>query len=78
MSTVKNPAAFPLAVPGDCVQQPEWGMSLRDWFAGQAAGVVLQRAFGADIKAAEIPQFVAELSYSLADAMLSARTEGNT
>lgn len=32
----ENPPAFPLGVPHMTEYQPEWGMSLRDWFAGQA------------------------------------------
>lgn len=28
-----SPPAFPLAVPGDCMMEPSWGMSLRDYFA---------------------------------------------
>lgn len=46
------------------------GMTLRDWFAGQALAGMLDRAYG-------IPVFtIAKRSYELADAMLDVR-EGN-
>lgn len=32
----ENIPAFPLAVPSDCQIQPEYGMTLRDWFATHA------------------------------------------
>jgi len=53
----------------DRMAQPPSGMSLRDWFAGQAlAGLLTQPAeieFG--------PGHFAKASYKMADAMLAAR-----
>jgi len=36
MDAIDNPPAFPLGVPHMTEFQPEWGMSLRDWFASHA------------------------------------------
>lgn len=47
------------------------GMSLRDWFAGQAlAGLISPEYANAEI--------AAETAYMVADAMLAARTNGDT
>ncbi len=43
------------------------GMTLRDWFAGQALAGMLDRAYGIPVNV------IAERSYQMADAMLSAR-----
>ena len=43
------------------------GMTLRDWFAGQALAGMLDRAYG--IKC----EIIAARSYEMADAMLAAR-----
>lgn len=66
--------AFPLAGSetenGDIQNYPEFGMSLRDWFAGQAlAGQALKRAdeWWADYELA------AKRCYKIADAMLAER-----
>lgn len=71
----ENPPAFPR--PG--FEQPagmQDGMTLRDWFAGQAMQVI------APIMAAKIEsmqsftgQEVAEAAYRMADALLAAREE---
>ena len=45
------------------------GMTLRDWFAGQALSGVLDKAHGKYTREA-----IAEASYMYADAMLAART----
>ena len=45
----------------------EPGMTLRDWFAGQALAGMLDRAYG--IKC----EIIAARSYEMADAMLAAR-----
>lgn len=59
-----NKSAFPMYEMG------EPGMTLRDWFAGQAlaeyAGLV-------DFKVAGTAKFVAQACYHMADAMLEAR-----
>lgn len=74
MNTPNNPQAFP--GPWSGVSE---GMSLRDYFAGQAVpaamavlhDVSMRRPdmFGDD----DLPQAVASLSYRMADAMLAAR-----
>jgi len=54
------PRAFP--VPGECRGR---GMTLRDWFAGQAlTGQELSQG---------APEQVANMAYAIADAMLEAR-----
>lgn len=64
--------AFPVA-PGDV---PYWqpGMTLRDWFAGQAlAGWMASfPSCGEGV----VPVACARLAYDLADAMLEARAKG--
>jgi hypothetical protein len=58
--------AFPVVVSeGDAVVSP--GMSLRDWFAGQAL-----TPFASVLS----PQGAAQLAYEYADAMLAARQGG--
>ena len=61
----ENPPAFPMAVPTD-FQFANDGMTLRDWFAGQALV-----AFGT--YPAHFSQRASD-AYALADAMLSARS----
>lgn len=59
--------AFPVA-PDDLVGSK--GMTLRDWFAGQAlAGLSAQ--FGSELA----PPAFAAFAYQLADAMLAARSQ---
>ncbi|HEX8555238.1 MAG TPA: hypothetical protein VF695_11070 [Sphingomonas sp.] len=69
--TTDNPLAFPSPMI------PEWsegatGMTLRDWFAGQALGGMLASEAG-------IPSYpndwAGERAYLLADAMLAFRSE---
>lgn len=77
-------SAFPLDVrPGvigaGCGPHVEWGMSLRDYFAGQAlvglskhAGVIADRILaGGDWRSAA--KITSDAAYLLADAMLAAR-----
>jgi hypothetical protein len=65
--------AFPMQDWDECIQthRTETGMTLRDWFAGQAlAGLLTQPAeieFGA--------MHFAKGAYEMADAMLKARRE---
>ncbi len=49
------------------------GMSLRDWFAGQALGGVVAETAGVFENTEEYAQAVAHGSYAIADAMLAAR-----
>lgn len=65
MTDPNNPPAFPIAVPSE-FQWADSGMSLRDWFAGQALAVL-----ACDFCAEE----VAFRAYEYADAMLAERAK---
>lgn len=60
------------------------GMSLRDWFAGQALTAMIAKAplfdrdgeHGKPIDMVQFKRDMAESAYFYADAMLTARTEG--
>ena len=74
---IDNPPAFP---QGQTPQGPSGGMSLRDWFAGQALAGLLSGAHArrlntdmAKVMGQTTPNFVAGLSYEYADAMIAAR-----
>jgi hypothetical protein len=86
VSEIENPPAFPFsyrmtdAAGGEheCVHD---GMSLRDWFAGQAIGAVIRQcagdcAFGYPEGIESIEQMFAVKSYAIADALLTARKTG--
>ena len=60
--------AFPIVIPTDCAGYED-GMTLRDYFAGQALAGYL-----ADGVVSE-PQHCAEFAYRMADAMLAERGE---
>lgn len=64
---VKNPFAFPVAWPEP--NSPEPGMTLRDWFAGQALSGLLAHTSGED------PRKAPAFAYDLADMMLAQRTK---
>ena len=53
------------------------GMSLRDWFAGQAIPAIIERC-GADHRQSHehITDYFARKAYEVADAMISARKAG--
>lgn len=51
------------------------GMSMRDYFAGQAVSGVLAKIEGNASSKAEIGVLVSEISYAIADAMLTARKD---
>lgn len=75
MTAPANPSAFPCA-PGDVAYWSE-GMTLRDWFAGQAlVGIGVWSPEGVDYR---IPGHVlderAKWAFKQADAMLAARSE---
>ncbi len=85
MSKINNGgAAFPIPNddrPGSYEAHP--GMTLRDWFAGQALASVasddaLFREFQHDDSYgdAEYGRFIADHCYSIADAMIAAREKG--
>lgn len=70
-----GPSAFPLAVPGDCMMQPDFGMELRDWFAGQALPAIVAACVNdTDARRLGHETYFAIKSYALADAMMAART----
>lgn len=62
---MNNEAAFPVAVPADW-DSVQNGMSLRDYFAGQAITGLLARPSG------EMPaEIAASFAYHFADAMIA-------
>lgn len=79
MSKPENPSAFPSPMI------PEWsegasGMSLRDWFAGQAITMIIHQcsgdaAFGYPEGIDSMEQMFAVKSYAIADAMLAERSK---
>jgi len=62
-----NPQAFPLATTAETIDTP--GMTLRDWFAGQALTGLMQKNPWAD------PMMLASYAFNAADAMLATRKE---
>jgi hypothetical protein len=60
-----NPRAFPNTGNSTWGMQPAEGMTLRDWFAGQALAMSVP----------DTPKNLAEWTYMVADAMLAARQE---
>ena len=62
--------AFPIAIPAGC-EGYEDGMTLRDWFAGQALAGITGDPSVEDMDQNEI----AKAAYIYADAMLEARGE---
>ena len=64
MPKIDNPPAFNMRTAYD-------GMSLHDWFGGQALAGLLAHASGED------PMKSPALAYALADAMLVERVRGN-
>ena len=63
--------AFPIAIPADCISWED-GMTLRDYFAGQALTGLLA---GRQPNNAYPLEYLAETSYATADAMIKARGE---
>ena len=72
MTDIPNPPAFPSHAGDPEMNDPRnriscGGMTLRDWFAGQALAGLLAHASG------EAPTAAPVLAWKLADAMLAAR-----
>jgi hypothetical protein len=75
MAEIKNPSAFPREEYQADDAPGQRGMTLRDWFAGQALAGLMANAnmpFAPDYAECE-PGQIADASYEIADAMLSAR-----
>ena len=73
-----NPSAFPHPVPVNCWGDPSCGMTLRDWFAGQAIGAVIRQCasdgmLGFPDGVQTIEALFARNAYAIADAMLAER-----
>lgn len=72
--------AFPIHPQPGVPNPPEWsgGMSLRDWFAGQALTEIM-RAYRTDNKCGigveHFPRNCAAHAYAMADAMLAERSK---
>lgn len=88
MSAVDNPPAFPrtdLYGPDGCgLVEGSPGMTLRDWFAGQAIGAIIAATSagqhkpvknGKAVTQASIEAGIAEDAYTVADAMLAERAK---
>ena len=81
---VENPTAFPVQ---DCAAYQCHGMSLRDWFAGQALGGLLadnenRIVFAKVVNASphrkgDERSLAASVAYRYADAMLAERMKGS-
>jgi hypothetical protein len=70
-------AAFPSSFRYDLEDWADPGMSLRDWFAGQALSAIGTWWPGpADLSSADIQKTRAKYCYQQADAMLAAREPG--
>ncbi len=69
MSNVENPPAFPQSIAPD---GPFGGMTLRDWFAGQALGAMKLSTGGVRPDGVLCGEAVRS-AYAYADAMLTAR-----
>jgi len=67
-----NPRAYPC---GDQQgTEPDYGMTLRDWFAGQALTSTMRLVTGHESEPGEgMAQTFARRAYEVADAMLEAR-----
>jgi hypothetical protein len=72
-----NPQAFPLATTAETIDTP--GMTLRDWFAGQALGAIITATSnGQHYPAREgqsLIEGMAQDAYELADTMLAERAK---
>ena len=75
-------SAFPVFEAKRCdadYDMTEPGMSLRDWFAGQALNAVITRPNSIE-DFEEIPEYVTafvKAAYEIADAMIAAREDNN-
>ena len=71
-----NPQAFPLATTAETIDTP--GMTLRDWFAGQALASTMRLVTSYESAPGEgMAQTFARRAYEMADAMLAAREKSD-
>lgn len=76
VSAPENPQAFPcLDNDGYALSMRDPGMTLRDWFAGQALSHALSQEYGNDWgrMGREFLPRAAKQAYAIADALLAAR-----
>lgn len=76
MTKPENPPAFPSSEehPSYDIPMHHFGMSLRDWFAGQALASTMRLVTGYESEPGEgMAQTFARRAYELADAMLAER-----
>lgn len=81
MSALENPPAFPSVCRGDPDHPASIpGMSLRDYFAGQALAPMITAAINGQLveagDGADNERLLAAQAYAFADAMLAARKTG--
>ena len=69
-----NPPAFPSLSPPGSWDDPGHGMTLRDWFAGQA---LVELSSLIEVNNPGTYKVVASFSYQLADALLAERDNHN-
>lgn len=71
---------YPVAEDHQTAGELPWaaGISLRDWFAGQALSAAQQQAFenGLSLGSNEGMRAIADVCYGIADAMLAERGQG--
>ena len=68
-----GPAFACMAVDASGDRYGEWGMSLRDWFAGQAIAAMVKAAWDDDWPVDANAKIAATWAYAVSDAMLAAR-----
>jgi len=68
-------SAFPGTIPQFSYQHPEPGMTLRDWFAGQALAGMATLYAVAGGASEDIAKANATVSYLMADAMIAERNK---
>jgi len=81
MDKIENPPAFPRT--GEGMFDPKYdeaGMTLRDWFAGQALANAAEMSYAEYYGKGgnrDVRRMIAEHCYDIADAMLAAREGGD-